>query len=661
MNNGVYALPGFMAPAAKNWKSQLLTNEDGSVNLCVYVGKPGTKVYYSLGIPGWRWGFIKDAQYFIDKGYPQEVIDEVSKFADYLEEEVTELPEGTVIPDIIINGWPVPITESPIEGKVYWILNIPKFVLPAGDTEVQISANGKLLKYTITRPDFSIHNNVPGYTICTPAPGGGDGSGGLTDDERALLNGAAQRDADNMFTAANTFTGSVDMSAASVTPPSGWNVGELTAEAVQAVVPMAWSEYTTAPKGTNFARVLVIGNGAVAGNRDSLVVGDGAKTIGWDSVAVGNRATAAITSTALGVACSAGTGSVGVGQYHATNGGYSVGIGSNVRNVGNNAVSIGQSSSALAQSTAVGYKAASSAAQTVTIGALTTQSIEGQNVESPCTTEGTGSITIGAGASTLNNGSTESSNSVTIGCKAENKGADSVVIGAQTINEKLNNIVIGTGVASRTSHNILIGNGINTGTNSGSAIALGHSAHASYGGMALGHQAHASNTKSIAINGTATGYRSVAILGTVTESHAVAIGDNAKAADKGVIVFNSSTTNGSSTDRNTQLYFSGVNTPLANEYYNGEAFMGYTVTDANNNVLACGTRRLSELFTDNTLNQAATIDEETGEYVIPKVFHPSNLDLAVEESTDEYEEYTPLPVWPIVEPEIEDINLINAE
>lgn len=161
MNNGVYALPGFMAPAAKNWKSQLLTNEDGSVKLCVYVGKPGTKVYYSLGIPGWKWGFIKDAQYFIDKGYPEDVIKEVSKFADYLDEEVTDLPEGTVVPDMIINGWPVPITESPIEGKVYWILNIPKFILPAGDTEVQISANGKLIKYTITRPDFSIHYNVP--------------------------------------------------------------------------------------------------------------------------------------------------------------------------------------------------------------------------------------------------------------------------------------------------------------------------------------------------------------------------------------------------------------------------------------------------------------------------------------------------------------------
>jgi hypothetical protein len=227
MNNGVYALPGFMVPAAKNWKSQLLTNEDGSVKLCVYVGKPGTKVYYSLGIPGWNWGFIKDAQYFIDKGYPQEVIDEVLKFADYLEEEVTELPEGTVIPDIIINGWPLPITESPIEGKVYWILNIPKFILPAGDTEVQISANGKLLKYTITRPDFSIHYNTPYNTPSSSAVGGGSSGssiGGLTENERAMLNGAAQRSEDNTFTASNTFAGEVDMSGAQVTPPDGWNV-----------------------------------------------------------------------------------------------------------------------------------------------------------------------------------------------------------------------------------------------------------------------------------------------------------------------------------------------------------------------------------------------------------------------------------------------------
>lgn len=128
--------------------------------------------------------------------------------------------------------------------------------------------------------------------------------------------------------------------------------------------------------------------------------------------------------------------------------------------------------------------------------------------------------------------------------------------------------------------------------------------------------------------------------------------------------------------RKTQLYFSGANTPLANEYYNGEAFMGYTVTDKDNTVLACGTRRLSELFTDNTLTQPASIDEN-GEWVQPKVFHPSDLDLPREEEpTEEPEDvtvnipetvlpepepYTPLPVYTIVEPEDITTNLPEPE
>jgi hypothetical protein len=37
----------------------------------------------------------------------------------------------------------------------------------------------------------------------------------------------------------------------------------------------------------------------------------------------------------------------------------------------------------------------------------------------------------------------------------------------------------------------------------------------------------------------------------------------------------------------------------------------------------------------------------------PTVFHPSDLDLPIEEPS-ETEEYTPLPVYPIVEPEIEE-------
>ena len=600
MNNGVYALPGFMAPAAKNWKSQLLTNEDGSVKLCVYVGKPGTKVYYSLGIPGWKWGFIKDAQYFIDKGYPQEVIEEVSKFADYLEEEVTTLPEGTVIPDIIINGWPLPITESPIEGKVYWILNIPKFILPAGDTEVQISANGKLLKYTITRPDFSIHYNDPGYTIPAGTPGGGSGgssTGGLTENERELLQGAAQRDADNTFTASNTFTGSVDLSTAQVTPPTGWNVegAELTPEAIQQVVPIAWSNESKAKPSCTV-------------NGDQIAVGAYAQTKQTASIAIGGY------STTERLGCTA--------------------VGWSSKATMHSCSAFGYGAKATVQyATSVGSGVSSAAASSITIGAKFDEVVDGATVTRTTTTEGTGSITIGAGANTLNNGDVESSNSVTIGCKASNTGADSVVIGAQASNAKEGSVIIGAGA-----------NDIGTWGNKNTIIGINANAKG-YSTVSVGEGAKATNDRAVAIGSASK----------ASAFSSMAFGFNATATDTATAVWAVTNTNYTK----TQLYFSGAGTPLANEYYNGEAFMGYTVTDLSGNKLACGTRRLSELFPDNSLTQPASLDEN-GEWVMPKVFHPSDLDMPIEEPT-EPEEYQPLPVYPIVEPEIEDINLINAE
>lgn len=159
MNDGVYALPGFMPPAAAKWKSQLRTNEDGSIKLCVYCGEKDTNVYYALDIPGWRFGFIKDAQYFIDNNYPQWVIDTVKDYVNYLS-EVSSLPEDAVVPNAIFNGYPIPITELPVTGsKSYWIIDLPKYVLPVGDTKISISAGGRIFKYVVHRPEFSIHKH----------------------------------------------------------------------------------------------------------------------------------------------------------------------------------------------------------------------------------------------------------------------------------------------------------------------------------------------------------------------------------------------------------------------------------------------------------------------------------------------------------------------
>jgi hypothetical protein len=104
------------------------------------------------------------------------------------------------------------------------------------------------------------------------------------------------------------------------------------------------------------------------------------------------------------------------------------------------------------------------------------------------------------------------------------------------------------------------------------------------------------------------------------------------------------------------LYFSGAGTPLANTYEGGEAMMGYVVsqktTDENGKTVyvpvAAGTQKLSVLFPNNSGFQpmALSLDDEM---TPPKVFHPSDLDMPTEEPS-EPAEYTPLPVYPIVEP-----------
>lgn len=306
---------------------------------------------------------------------------------------------------------------------------------------------------------------------------------------------------------------------------------ELTPEAIQQVVPMAWSEYTTPPSFTdsyNEQSVLIGGN--VKGYSDCVI-------IGWNSSSSQNQA-------------------VGIGFGTKTRG-FALALGYTAESE-HSGVSLGAYTSSQEKGIAVGYYTRNSKKTSVAIGSKFTETTDSGNVTHTCTTEGTGSITIGAGANTLNNGDTESSNSVTIGCKAENKGADSVVIGAQ--------------------------------------------AKATAGGT-------------------------------------VAIGAGAEAADAGAVVIASY-----STDRSykTQLYFSGAGSALANTYANGEGIMGYVTTDSAGNVIASGYKKLSALFDEGSMTQPATLDE-FGDWVMPKVFQPGK---------GEPQEYQPLPVYPIVEPEI---------
>lgn len=486
-------------------------------------------------------------------------------------------------------------------------------------------------------------------------------------------------------------------------------------ETIQAVAPLKW----------NNERV-VFGEGAISEGRD-VSLGKDTIAYGSFSVAAGFKATAYHQSVGIGGNITSQMNSVGIGRdaYSAQHsvacgfnaksnmpttvtlgsqfietasdgnvthtcttqgtGSITIGAGANTKNNGDiessNSVTIGCKANTTAPdsitlgagasntnsgSILIGSAAKSEGdkALTITLGSQFTETTDDGDITHTCSTEGTGSITIGAGANTLNTTKTvdgvettvESSNSVTIGCKAENKGADSVVIGAQA---KGKTASIAIGVAANGAGGISIGaNSVAVGT----SIAIGKSSQIS-GNMysvSLGDESSISGANAVAV-----GYRAKA-----KSALSVAVGSNATVSDLGAVVFRSTASDGTY----TQLYFSGANTPLANTYEDGEAMMGYVVTNDEGNIMMdaegnalVGTQKLSVLFPNNRGENAFTptvlnLDEGW----TPKLmFRPSDLDLPIEEPEVEEPEniepakplvYKSQPVYPIVEPEIEEIN-----
>lgn len=524
------------------------------------------------------------------------------------------------------------------------------------------------VEYFVTVPVVDHDVDAVGNVIVQGIPGpqgpkgdpGPPGEGGMTEKERATLAGAAQRDAVNTFTAANTFTGSVDMSTASVTPPEGWNVGELTPKAIQAVAPIAWGLYD---KGASvYSTGVVIGDGAYSLQANCVLVGD--KSYGYGGC------------TAIGYgASSGGWGSVAVGREAKAMSSYTTVLGNKAKLSGD----------VSKYSIAVGSETLSDKPLSITIGAQYTENpntgqLDAGNVTHTCTTQGTGSITIGAGANTLNTTklvdgkeqTVESSNSVTIGCKAENKGADSVVIGAQAKGWVAGSVFIGAGASSRdgdTHLNTALGANAKSSWNS---VSVGQHSSAHMHSITVGKQSHAAGYSVVIANNslndnseyaTVVGNNSTAntraiALGYAAKANAVrsmAIGELATVSDYGATVIRSTAQDGTY----TQLYFSGANTPLANTYHDGAPMLGYVTKDSAGNIVAAGTRSLIDLLTDNSTFAPASLDEN-GEWVMPKVFHPSDLDLPVEEPS-EVEEYTPLPVYPIVEPTEDELRTPTGE
>ena len=377
-------------------------------------------------------------------------------------------------------------------------------------------------------------------------------------------------------------------------------------------------------------QTVVIGNGAQIlnpTNEDGSPVldGNGKQIVSSNSVTIGTGAVCKnLDSVVIGANAKSENGADSVQS--------SVVVGTRARVLGGGGnVAIGTEAKSTALDTSIGYKAAATGGNSVGVGA---NSINNGAQKTTLLGVGTTITNTTAADGTF----TKSENSTVIGFMASASAPNAVVLGSSTSVKGQNTIAIGNYLTAEGRYSVLLGD-------SASAVSYG---------TAVGHNTKAEGESSLALGRGAE----------AKKDKSVAIGFRALANDFGIVVFGSqSDTEGTFA---TRLYFAGAGTDLAKQYYNGEGLMGYTVIDKAGEVVACGTRRLSELFPDNSLTQPASLDEN-GEWVMPKVFHPSDLDLPIGEPTDpenveinipepEPQEYIPLPVYPIVEPEIEEIN-----
>lgn len=143
---------------------------------------------------------------------------------------------------------------------------------------------------------------------------------------------------------------------------------------------------------------------------------------------------------------------------------------------------------------------------------------------------------------------------------------------------------------------------------------VGHkAASTAWFGTAVGYHASASETST-----------AIGVMATAEKTSGFTLGYAAKNKDIGaglLSVWNTRDTT-SVSNIGTFLYLIGANTPLANKYEDGAACLGYVVKDGTGNILECGTRKLSELLTNNTAFAPASMDLEAP---VPTPFMPTGI------------------------------------
>lgn len=143
---------------------------------------------------------------------------------------------------------------------------------------------------------------------------------------------------------------------------------------------------------------------------------------------------------------------------------------------------------------------------------------------------------------------------------------------------------------------------------------VGHkAASTAWFGTAVGYHASASETST-----------AIGVMATAEKTSGFTLGYAGKNKDIGaglLSVWNTRDTT-SVSHIGTFLYLIGANTPLANKYEDGAACLGYVVKDGTGNILECGTRKLSELLTNNTAFAPAMLDLEAP---TPTPFLPTGI------------------------------------
>lgn len=138
----------------------------------------------------------------------------------------------------------------------------------------------------------------------------------------------------------------------------------------------------------------------------------------------------------------------------------------------------------------------------------------------------------------------------------------------------------------------------------GGAVAVGKGAKAGQQSVAIGFNASANNAEHSVAAGygasTAAANYSIAIgrAAAASKPSGQVLGYSAKLNNKGCTLIG--TWESEARTVQTLLYIIAAGSELATQYEGGEACLGYVVKESSGNVLACGTRKLSELLTTNT-------------------------------------------------------------